>query len=115
MFSLHQTRVSFLNKDFRKLTLVWCIENMVPQRQVENGELTVHWLTYEDLVSRPDETIWNLLDFIGCPPANRDSLIARAVTSLAPQKEGLSKWKERLDKGQIQYIRESVERFQLKI
>ena len=100
---------------FKKLTLVWCIENMVPQRQIDNGELAVHWLTYEDLVSRPDETIWNLLNFIGCPPENRDSLIARAVSSLAPQKEGLSKWKERLDQGQIQYIRESAERFQLKI
>lgn len=100
---------------FKKLTLVWCIENLVPQRQIHSGELDVHWTTYEDLVLKTEETLHHILEFIDFHPANRNAIVSQAIASLgAAKEERLSKWKAHLDSDQIRFIMESAERFGLK-
>jgi hypothetical protein len=100
---------------FKKLVLVWCIENLVPQAQIQSGELDVHWATYEDLVLKTEETLHRMLEFIDFPMANRDAVVSHAAASLGTAKEErLSKWKAHLDSEQVGFIMESTERFGLK-
>lgn len=99
---------------FKKLTLVWCIENLVPQRQIQSGELDVHWTTYEDLVLRTEDALQGILEFIDFPKDLRANVVAQATASLGTSKENrLSKWKAHLSSEQVRYIMESAERFGL--
>ena len=55
--------------DFERHLFLWCIDNYVPLKQLEPGE--IHLVFYENLLANPEEELRSLFDFLGDDPDGR--------------------------------------------
>lgn len=65
------------DSDLEKCVTAWCIENYVPLRQFNPGEILVCY--YENFVIDPEPEVRKMLNFIGDPfPADLESILSRS-------------------------------------
>ena len=101
-----------------KHAIVWCVSNLVPLRQFEQGTLNV--IYYENLCVRPEEEISRIFGLIGQSAtgsalrhAARPSTTATQASSIVSGGDSLTKWQERMTSAQCERILEIVSQFGL--
>jgi hypothetical protein len=73
--------------DFEKHVVLWCVENLVPLRQLSGD--AVHLTFYENLCERPDLEIQRLFDFLGLPIRREVFARSRQPTSLTREESAI--------------------------
>jgi hypothetical protein len=91
---------------FDQHVLLWCMETMLPLRQLRRGK--VHVMSYEHLCIRPQQELSRLAGFLGIPfspsmesALDRPSQTARPPTPDAPIGRRIDSWQVSLSEEQI--------------
>ena len=92
--------------DFENLLLVWCVENYVPLRQFQRGEILL--LFYEDLIRHPEREVERLFRFLRRPVEpgafeqfRRPSAQVRSWSAVLTGGDPLDSWRKHIDADQI--------------
>jgi hypothetical protein len=102
----HVDELGRLRDRFERAVALWCIETLVPLRQLQPGG--VHVCFYENLVREPEREFGRLFAFLGrddVAPAlarlERPSLTTRRESATATRQEHVEGWRTRLSEDQI--------------
>ena len=99
----------------KKLALLWCIENSVPEQQIRDRQISVTSCQYETLVSDPEPQIDRLLSLMFDSPETRKRLLKRIMVRARPNPNSLERWKKELSPHLIDYTLACAERFNIDI
>jgi hypothetical protein len=104
--------------DFERHVIAWCIENLVPLRQLGRGE--VHLIFYESLCERPEEEVESLFAFLGkefdrsvLRRMRRPSLLSREGSAVVSGERLVDGWRAHVSAGQIERTEELLGLFGL--
>lgn len=108
------------NSEAQKHAVLWCVENMIPLRQM--GERSWNVVTYEQLLTSPEPILSNLLDSL---KIRRTWLTNRALRRVSPvtrpdspiYKKGnpLQAWSRQLPQEVIREILDVVQAFNIQV
>ena len=103
---------------FDRLLLVWCIENLVPLRQLRAGQ--AHVVFYEHLRADPRDEIERLFAYLGRPfdprvlrALGRPSAVSRKDSPVATGGDPVAAWQKELTDQQVARAMELMTRFGL--
>ena len=98
--------VKNLKDDFLKFVFIWCIENIIPLRQLNESE--IHLVFYENLCRHPEKEAKKMFDFIGCkmadsivPIFNKPSQVTTRDSAILNKRDLVTDWQHRINKSQI--------------
>lgn len=94
-----------------KLTVRWCIENVVPLQQMREGTLRNRPFYFEDLVRQPERTLDAILRHMSLPENEVARFIDKMKQRMPPHPDTLNAWKRRLSTDEQRKILGVVERF----
>jgi hypothetical protein len=94
-----------------KLTVRWCIENVVPLTQMREGSLRNRPFFFEDLVREPEQTLDAILRHASMPEDEIARFIHRMKARMPPHPDTLHAWKRRLSGHEQRHILDVVARF----
>jgi len=100
-----------------KHAVVWCIHNMVPLRQLHRDDAC--WVSYERLVSSPDEEIRRILSYLRIEGSLTEARLGRPSTTsqgwsaMVRGEDALQQWRSYLDAQQIRRVWSVLEAFGL--
>ncbi|MCB0193222.1 MAG: sulfotransferase [Anaerolineae bacterium] len=104
--------------EVEKQAVGWCIENLVPLRQLPQHNWT--FCTYEDLYRNPQKEADRILSDLNVQKTwftkraiNKVSMVTRPDSAVFSQQDPLSAWKHQLSKQDIDTILTIVQSFQL--
>jgi hypothetical protein len=98
------------NSEFEQHLIAWCVENLVPLRQLERHDM--HLVFYEDLVESPRESLVGMCSYIEQPfdtamltVFNRHSASTpkRARTNSHREQTAIGTWRAHLSPGDLAY------------
>lgn len=101
-----------------KHTIIWCVSNLVPLRQLKLGEVKI--IYYENLCTQPEEELPALFRFIGHTPTrpltnriNQPSQTTRVTSAIVTGADRIKGWQKKLSPSQIDNILRTVDAFGL--
>jgi hypothetical protein len=109
--------INSANTEFEKHIYMWCIENYVPLKQFNSGEIQI--VFYEDLCSNLSHTMKSLFTFLGkksVPFSNfhsKPSALARKDSPINTGSDLLNQWKDNLTDEQVKTSMEILSKFGL--
>ena len=99
-----------------KHTIIWCVNNLVPLKQFNPGEIKV--VHYENLCIQPENELPSLFDFIGQPYSksvidmiNQPSQTTKLTSAVVRGLDKIENWKKKLSPAQIESILRMVDAF----
>ncbi len=106
--------------DLEKHTIMWCVENLVPLKQLKKDEFLL--CSYENLVVQQELEIKRIFRYLDLKiPAKLSNVISKPTTVTqknAPIYQGgnlLESWKKNLDSRDVRKVLEITERFNIDI
>jgi hypothetical protein len=103
---------------FEAHVLLWCVENYVPLRQFQPGD--VHVVFYEDLCVAPDREIRRLFAFLGMPfeqevmrAVRRPSAVIRKNSAIVSGGDLVASWRKYVGEDQVKRAIEILGQFGL--
>ncbi|MCP4267548.1 MAG: hypothetical protein GY777_18615 [Candidatus Brocadiaceae bacterium] len=107
----HLDVIKTAETDTQKLAILWCIENVVVFRQLEQLKLHASAYLYEDIVCEPERQLKHILSNLDLPLHKADKFLSKMKKRMPPKKETLGKWKSSLSNYEIGYILDAVNSF----
>jgi len=101
-----EARLRRASSPFERHVLAWCVENLVPLRQLAPGEVAL--LFYEELVLHPEQGLRPAFAALG-RPVPREALAAARGAG----REGLEGWRGRVGEGELRRGLEALRAFGL--
>ena len=99
------------NSPLERHAVSWCAENFLPLKQIRQATFPMHQISYEDLVCQPEQTLAQLLEFVGCSNTRQEVLIRKIMKRQRPSPESLHKWKTQLSPEEIKFILRTCDQF----
>jgi hypothetical protein len=109
--SPHVELIRSASTPLEKLTIRWCIENVVPLTQMREGSLRNRPFFFEDLVREPDRTLDAILRHMSLPESEIARFIDKMKVRMPPHPDTLNAWKRRLSEDEQRQILDVVARF----
>ncbi len=105
----HLDLIHTAKTDLEKLTILWCIENLVPLRQINDGKLNALLCFYEKIVTEPENYLNIILSYLNLP----EKTISNIMKKMPPNNNTLKKWQNSLSRSEIDYILNTAAKFNI--
>ena len=103
------------NRRGKRLALLWCIENCVPQFLIREGLIDVKVATYEDIVVNPEYQFKELFNYVGYDNRQSAELTKRAMKRQRSRHQDIHRWKNELSQHLINFTLKCADEFQIPV